>query len=115
MLYVIVAYLITWAATMLKKTASKVTKNAVKLGCMPTMQCTMSIKKMGKMRSKGKSVMFRAAKYALSLYIPADRSFINMNLSCGKVKTAVDKGKNPQNTAMKNINPACMHRSKIRK
>lgn len=95
-----------WEATMVKKIVSKVRENAAKLGFIPTIKYTMSMKRIGKMRSKGRSVIFRAAKYALSLYIPADLSFINITLSCGKVKIAVKQGKNPQKTEMKNSNPA---------
>lgn len=59
------------------------------------------------MRSRGRSLVVRARKYALSLYMSAARSLLNMALSCGNVKIAVNTGKNPQKTAMKNSSPAC--------
>jgi hypothetical protein len=37
----------------------------------------------------------------------AARSLLNMALSWGNVKIAVNTGKNPQKTAMKNSSPAC--------
>ena len=98
---------------MLRKIASNVRKNAENFGFNPTMKYIMSIKKVGKTRSKGRSVMFRAAKYALSLYIPTDLSFISITLSCGKVKIAVNSGKKPQKTEMKNSNPACTYTKNI--
>lgn len=64
---------------------------------------------MGKMRSKGRSLVFLANKYALSLYMSTDLSFTNIALSCGNVNMAVNSGKNAQNTDMKNNNPACIH------
>ena len=87
--------------------SKKKKRNTVKTGLNPTMKYTISKNTTGRIRSKGRPLMFRATKYALSLYISADLSFINIAHSRGKVKIAVNTGKKPQNTEVKNSSPAC--------
>lgn len=63
---------------MLRKTVSIVRENASKLGFKPAMKYTININNMGRMRSKGRSLVFLATKYALSLYISTDLSLTSI-------------------------------------
>lgn len=63
---------------MLRKTVSIVRENAAKLGFKPAMKYTININNMGRMRSKGRSLVFLATKYALSLYISTDLSLTSI-------------------------------------
>lgn len=66
---------------MLRKTVSIVSENAVKPGFKPVMKYTIATNSMGWMRSKGRSLVFLATKYALSLYISTDLSLTSIALS----------------------------------
>lgn len=79
----------------------------------PAMKYTTKIKSTGSIRSNGMSLVVRAKKYALNLYISADLSLFSIALSCGNVKIAVKTGKNPQNTAIKNRSPDCNEVSQL--
>ena len=93
---------------MQRKTVSMERKKWQTLSLKPAMKYTTRRKRMGSTRSRGRSLVVLATKYALSLYISAALSFDSIALSCGNAKTDVNTGKNPQNTAMKNSRPACV-------
>lgn len=92
---------------MQRKVVSTVRKKASASCFNPAMKYTTKRKSTGSIRSSGISLVVLAKKYALNLYMSADRSLFSIALSCGNVKIAVKTGKNPQNTAMKNSNPDC--------
>lgn len=92
---------------MQRKTVTTVRKKEPAFILNPAMKYTTTRKSTGNIRSSGRSLVVLATKYALNLYMSAARSLLSMALSWGNVKMAVKTGKNPQNTAMKNSNPAC--------
>lgn len=92
---------------MQRKTVTMVRKKEPVFILKPAIKYTTTRKSTGSIRSSGRSLVVLATKYALNLYISAARSLLNMALSWGNVKMAVKTGKKPQNTAMKNSNPAC--------
>lgn len=91
---------------MQRKTVTIVRKNEPTSILRPAIKYTTTRKSTGNIRSRGRSLVVLATKYALNLYISAARSLLSIALSWGNVKMAVNTGKKPQNTAMKNSNPA---------
>ncbi|KAL3825679.1 hypothetical protein ACJIZ3_021708 [Penstemon smallii] len=92
---------------MQRKTVTTVRKKEPTFILKPAIKYTTRRKSTGNIRSSGRSLVVLATKYALNLYMSAALSLLSIALSWGNVKMAVNTGKNPQNTEMKNSNPAC--------
>lgn len=92
---------------MLNNRTSKVKKKFPAVGFSPAIQYVMVTKTVGRTSSMGRSPVVRAMKYEESRYIPEDLSFMSIDRSCGNVKIAWKRGKNPQNPAWKKRSPIC--------
>ena len=88
-----------------RQTVAMVKTKAVRVRRRLAMKQRMRMKMTARPNSMGRSLNVRAMKQALTRYMSAALSFAIIDLSIGNVKIAVNNGKYPQNTPMKNNNP----------